>query len=82
MLQPHFCILELQCCEEFNWVIFKSIGSSCSQRGSQPCSGLQIALGCQWFAGHGRWSCDVVAMVKGGLGCGMAAQGGLVTYGS
>lgn len=34
------------------------------------------------IAGHGRWSCDVVAMVKGGLGCGMAAEGGLVTYGS
>lgn len=31
--------------------------------------------------GHGSWSCDVVAMAQGGLGCGMAAHGGLMNYG-
>lgn len=65
------------CFREFNWAIFKVC------RAHQEISGVQVYRrhGLSVVAGHGRWSCDVVAMVKGGLGCGMAAPGGLVTYG-
>lgn len=39
-------------------------------------------FGLSVVAGHGRWSCDVVAMVKGGWDVVWLLRVALVTYGS